>query len=209
MKGRVLVKIENDEKETDLIPYETGPDMSVEQSQPENDNDRLLSELLTIRTKYNETFFELQKLKDQEAAIKKNFESASKQATELKDKVIALDQELSNSKKGLEAAQKMIVSLQDKNVGLSDSNDSYKADLNVLRKENRALHAQIAQIEKCGSDDAEEYEVEKLLDHKTVTELHFLVRWKNYDADHDSWVSKSNLSCTKILKTYMRQNGIK
>lgn len=47
------------------------------------------------------------------------------------------------------------------------------------------------------------YEVECLLDERMVRKKQqYLVRWKGYDASHDSWVKESDLNCPSILKKY-------
>ena len=52
-----------------------------------------------------------------------------------------------------------------------------------------------------GSDD-EEYEVECLLKDKLIEKRVYLVRSKNYDSSHDSWVEENDLNCPSILKKY-------
>lgn len=50
------------------------------------------------------------------------------------------------------------------------------------------------------------YEVEQLLGHKMEkSELVYLVRWKHYGPEDDTWESESNLSCPKILAEYKRK----
>lgn len=57
--------------------------------------------------------------------------------------------------------------------------------------------------------DSNSWEVHELLNHKTVDEHRFfLVRWKGYTAEHDSWERESNLQCPKILKNYLKKNNM-
>lgn len=148
-------------------------------------------------------------MKDQEKSTRKEFESMSKQAAESNHKVIVLEKQILNSTKDLDSAHGTIKTLQTEKVNLSDTANSCKADLDVLRKDNKALLARMAQIEKFGSDDTNHFEVEKLLEHKTVNELNFLVKWKGFDRTHNSWVRRSDLGCTKMLNAYLKKNGIK
>lgn len=51
------------------------------------------------------------------------------------------------------------------------------------------------------------YEVEKILNHRNVgRKMTFLVRWKNYGTEHDSWVNNSDLHCEEILRTYNQKD---
>lgn len=50
-----------------------------------------------------------------------------------------------------------------------------------------------------------EYEVESIIKHKNVKCVEYLVRWKGYGSDEDSWLEESELKkCPKILNTYKR-----
>lgn len=49
-----------------------------------------------------------------------------------------------------------------------------------------------------------DYEVEKILAHKnTKAGQTYLIRWKGYGSDEDSWEKVANLNCPKILKEYL------
>lgn len=74
-----------------------------------------------------------------------------------------------------------------------------------LSKENRNLKSQMKEL----SDANEEYEVDQLLEHKWQKgQQMFLVRWKGYGSEHDSWQRRENLSCDRILKAYLKQNKL-
>lgn len=85
-----------------------------------------------------------------------------------------------------------------------------------LLHEKRLLEARNKQLQ-CGVDqqkivkeahknenadaDDEVYEVEKLVGHKMVR--FYLVRWKGYTEEHDTWEKETNLiDCPEILKSY-------
>ena len=52
----------------------------------------------------------------------------------------------------------------------------------------------------------EEYEVEQILKHHGCSKCHqFLVRWKGYAADKDSWLKESNLrNASELLLEYKK-----
>ena len=60
--------------------------------------------------------------------------------------------------------------------------------------------------------DYVEYFVEKILDHKgkpkRLTSLEFLVKWFNYDDEHNSWEPYTNLRKTAGLHTYLREKNL-
>ena len=59
-------------------------------------------------------------------------------------------------------------------------------------------------------EDVEEYVIEKILDKRNVKYYHaktkqeFLVKWKGYGDEHNSWEPKSNLS-VEIIKEYEKE----
>lgn len=65
------------------------------------------------------------------------------------------------------------------------------------------------QVEKMKSELNPEYEVECLLGHKKVKGvLLFLVRWKGYSSEDDTWERKDNLKCPQILNRYLKLNSL-
>lgn len=54
-----------------------------------------------------------------------------------------------------------------------------------------------------------QYEVEKLISHKkSKSQQCFLVRWKGFSSDHDSWVPQKDLMCPEILETYKKGHNL-
>lgn len=57
---------------------------------------------------------------------------------------------------------------------------------------------------------SKEYEVQQFLSHKMKNRKRFfLVRWKGYSSEHDSWESEENImNCPKILSEYLKVNNL-
>lgn len=63
--------------------------------------------------------------------------------------------------------------------------------------------------DKSNDNDSEDeiFEVEEILNHKFKgRQRQFLIKWVGYDSTHNSWVGEKNLSCSKLLKTYLSKN---
>lgn len=55
--------------------------------------------------------------------------------------------------------------------------------------------------------DEEGYEVEDIVDHKFKgKKKYFKIRWKNYDADQDTWEPEDDLSCPEIIERYLEKH---
>lgn len=52
-------------------------------------------------------------------------------------------------------------------------------------------------------DAEEEFEVEKIVDSKRIKgKLHYLIRWKGYSADSDTWEPSNTLSCPDLIQKF-------
>ncbi|XP_053606910.1 chromobox protein homolog 5-like [Plodia interpunctella] len=52
-------------------------------------------------------------------------------------------------------------------------------------------------------DVEEEYEVDKVVDSKKIKgKLHYLIRWKGYSADSDTWEPENTLSCPELISKF-------
>lgn len=67
--------------------------------------------------------------------------------------------------------------------------------------------------EKPSDEEEEEYEVKDIVDHKVERGTTFyLIRWKGYTKDDDTWEAADTLSCPDIIEKYNKKisnNGIK
>lgn len=101
---------------------------------------------------------------------------------------------------------------------LKSDTDKTIADLRI---ENRTYQARLKQLQSSvmeqeklnpstsDSDSDSGYEVDKLIGHKRKRDgMHYLVRWKNYSAEHDTWEPADNLDCPEILAKYKKKYDI-
>ncbi|XP_063535229.1 heterochromatin protein 1-like [Cydia strobilella] len=62
--------------------------------------------------------------------------------------------------------------------------------------------------EKEDNNAEEEYEVDKVVDSKKIKgKLHYLIRWKGYSADSDTWEPENTLSCAELISKYHEEKG--
>jgi hypothetical protein len=65
---------------------------------------------------------------------------------------------------------------------------------------------------KIASIDREEFEVEKIVDHqckgtrKTKSDLLFLIRWKGYSEEDDTWIPYNQCKELAALDSYARKH---
>ncbi|XP_003487128.1 chromobox protein homolog 5-like [Bombus vosnesenskii] len=70
-----------------------------------------------------------------------------------------------------------------------------------LKKEGSSLTKQEGNNEK-------EYEVEKIVGQRTIKgRRQFLVRWKGYDADSDTWEQEKDLNCLELIEEFLAENA--
>lgn len=123
--------------------------------------------------------------------------------------IIALKREVNKIYFESRRKDRIIKKLQCRNNKLSNR-------ISSMKKENKKLSAQLKKfkfsvsqntntIQQNRNSDTHEYEVEKIISHKfTRNKRSFLIRWKNYDSSHDLWIEENDLSCSKLLKKYMK-----
>lgn len=96
--------------------------------------------------------------------------------------------------------------------------EQFKEKYSAICEQNAALKLKLNELQETVSKltqgkENDVYEVEKILSHllkgtKNKKEMHYLIRWKNYDQTHDSWVPEKNLKCAAILKKYKQKNDM-
>lgn len=85
-------------------------------------------------------------------------------------------------------------------------NDAQK-ELDLLKLKLIEKDAMIHQLQI--TDQSKNKIYDQILDHQIIRgELKFLIRWKNYGPEFDTWERKRNLFCGSLLSKYMQFNNL-
>lgn len=206
-------------------------------------SDRFLSEITSVRQKYNRAVFDLEKCKEKVVFLETKNKNSIEECDNLKKKIQKYEEENKSISSSLEEAMKKIDTLslgstnpqlqsngvespQKSGLVSNEQSNGLRAQISELKEQNKKLQARLKQAEfgieqrkeftlaeKSGSEEEPGYEVEKLLNHrKKGKTLEFLVRWKNFGAEGDTWEPESNLCCPsnicKELAMYKKKNRI-
>lgn len=191
--------------------------------------DRVLAELASIRLKYNQAIFDLQIAKERISVLESENKQLSKQVEQNKSLKQSTDGEIISLSSRLDKVLNDPPIIREKKTPEAEKNL-----IAILKKENNVLQARLKQFHsnshcKCqtefddsciklvdsqsdlnesgDNDKNEEFEVERILNHKfTRTRRTFLIRWKGYDSKEDEWIEESCLSnCSDMLNEYMEK----
>merc|ERR1711962_1660302 len=64
-------------------------------------------------------------------------------------------------------------------------------------------------IVKVEEEEGNEYVVEKILDHRLAPDgrKQYLLKWKGYPDEENTWEPSENLNCMKLIATYESKTG--
>lgn len=216
--GLVSIKVENDsEVATNIIKYNIAtPNMAKNSGTSIASNDRALSELSTLREKYSQVVFDLQKSKQTVNSLVLELDEVKAQLARSDELLLSsngdkqtLLQQLENLRK--EICTNLTIFQQEKQAGAGQ--------MKILKKENNELRARLKQVQlsinqnqpsrRQKTHEANEnntYEVHQLLDHKeNKSGRFFFVSWKGFGPEENSWVKESDLLCPALLKSYLKK----
>lgn len=164
-----------------------------------------ISEIVSLKSLNQQLSFQLNEQKKKLASIKVENRQKARQFKQNIEKT-SLHSKISESQ--LESLKKRYEE--------EKSNDKKLIDKLVLEK--KQLTARVNQLQACSSsnethDDERaqsgevntEYEVDKLIADEEVGKIrYYLVRWKGFGRDDDTWEKGTNLSCPKIFEEYKK-----
>lgn len=163
-----------------------------------------INEIVSLKSENQQVSFQLNEQEKAMAAIKiENSKNVCKLNQEIAK--ISLDLKISDSQK---------TKLKTK---YEEEKANNKKLIDKLTAEKKQLTARVKQLQNCSlynkthgdkqtQSDDEEYEVDKLIaDHKVGKIHYYLVGWKGYGRDDDTWEKEKNLSCPQILEEYKKK----
>lgn len=89
------------------------------------------------------------------------------------------------------------------------NNDAKTEDIKLPHKKQNTTVVSKKNQKKNQKKNDDSFEVEDILKHKLVkSKRYFLVRWKSYGPEDDSWEPEINLQCPTLLKKYIKRNNL-
>lgn len=159
----------------------------------------LIDKIVSLKSENQQLALQLRNEQSEKASLKLKLQ-------ELAQKINTQSVEMNNlrSKLSEEAAKytNMCAQNETKLSSLMNAKDLLEARNKQLQK-GIGQQALLKEQTKDESDDYDVFEVEKLIKHKTKKGVRFyLVRWKGYSEQDDTWEKESNLDCPAILNAY-------
>lgn len=168
----------------------------------------LITEIDLLKSENQYVNFQLNEHKNELTAVKLKYDQ----------NVQKFNREIAKISLGLKTAESEIQKLKKEHL---EEKAIDKKLIDKLDSEKKILSARVKQIQSCThlnvssngehtidkNDGAEnEYEVDKLIaDERVGKTRYYLVRWKGYGREDDTWEKEQNLSCPTILEEYNKR----
>lgn len=201
------IKVER-QKSGDCIPdkISVAPD-EIESLKSEKVN--FITEIVSLKSVNQQISFQLNEQKKELATIKMEYsqnvrkfnQEIAKISSDLK---ISESEKTKLNKKYLEekAIDKTLI---DKLVSEKNQLTARVKQLQSCSVSNETHKNEQKQVENVGANDV--YEVNRLIaDEKVGKTRYYLVRWKGFGREDDTWETEKSLSCPKILKEYKKRS---
>lgn len=147
----------------------------------QKEKETLIQQIVTLRTENQKSTFALKQSQSQHS------------------------QEIQKLKMSLSESQARCEKMQQDAKVIADLKCEKKRLLARLEQFRTSTHQQNTHENEQKNESNVEYDVESIIKHKNVKGVEYLVRWKGYGPDEDSWLEESELkNCPKILNSYKR-----
>lgn len=172
----------------------------------EREKHKLIEQIVALKTENQQNHLALKKKESEcakillenkrlEKTLSENDTQFSLQMDQLRSQLIDAKQDIVSTKV---SSDKIISDLKRENKFLLARNKQFQTGMEQRKSANATTDPNIE------SPSENNYEVEEILDHKnTRAGRKFLIRWKGYDSDDDTWEKESNLKCPEILNKYL------
>lgn len=215
IRGKIKIKTEHSVRQNLHIKSEKYADQNRTQTRNSKKDDvsesfvqeknRLLDTLTNLKSENQRLTFDLKKKSNECTTLKRKNENLAQKTATMMTKINGLNSDLSQAKSDLVqknaehkhhitnlAHQKQLLSAQLEQLKTSIGPNNHHENIN-----NDSNHSNQNSI------DNDEYEVEQLLDDKMKRNVrYYLVHWKGYSSEHDTWERVTNLNCPEILEQY-------
>lgn len=180
---------------------------SVKQVPPTEDfaqeKQKLIDTIVALKSDNQKITFDLKtkqeecaKLRTEKSILERDAIIATTKITKLESNLTHMQAEYAAK---LNENQKMLLDSQLQNETLSARTKQLQTTIAKNERNENAI--------KDGND---EYEVETIIDEKKIGKTrYYLLRWKGFGPDGDTWEKESNLSCPMILKKYLQTKKTK
>lgn len=144
--------------------------------QLKKEKEALVKELVAVKTENQKIYFSI---KDQQRVIEEHEIAKTEFQQQLADQEKMIKQ-LNRDLKVSKAKVQQLIACVDNNQNGSNNKENAK-------------------------EECDDYEVEAIVGHKGKKgNRHFLIRWKGFLPEDDTWEKEANLNCPKILSEYLK-----
>lgn len=174
---------------------------SIEIEKLNKDKLKLIEEYLILKKQYQELFYKYKVTSDENDNLRKQIVNLQNENKKLSSKTDennkSIDSSLSQENKGL----------------IAKISQMHRLSSPIIKERSVIIHStpskKTTQKKPTSTKSSSVYEVEALIKHRSTKRTReFLVRWKGFQPNHDTWVKEKNLSCPQILAKYKGEHKL-